>query len=91
MGGGRIKKKIKSFCEILNKMSQKEGGAKDRRPSPPLYGIVPIYLFFPQGVNSSKTDETSRPHPHPEVLHVDLDGVIHPDWESFRAVKQKDY
>ena len=32
-GEGRILRKINCFCEILNKMSQKEGGgAKDRRP-----------------------------------------------------------
>ena len=32
-GGGRILRKMASFCGILNKMSQGEG-AKDRRPPP---------------------------------------------------------
>ena len=31
-GGGRILRKINSFCEILNKVSQKGGGAKDHHP-----------------------------------------------------------
>ena len=42
---GQIFRKINSFWEILNKMSQKGGGAKDRRP-PPFYAYGPRNRWF---------------------------------------------
>ena len=39
-GGGRILRRIYYFGEILNKMSEKGGEAKDRRPPPPTVQLL---------------------------------------------------
>ena len=46
-GGGRILRKINSFCKILSRISQKEG-AKDRRP-PPLHYAYDMWHEDPDG------------------------------------------
>ena len=46
---GRILRKINSFCEILNKMSQKEGRGEGPSPSPPLNAYAIYVSTYCQG------------------------------------------